>query len=601
MATATSSNPWASFFTEQFDRFTGYVKDEITAYELIKAYEIATTSRFTVFKQTTGFSDTTGNENAKTHRKHRVRWQDPQETTGFKLEFDGIPFEIAGIRILDCQNGPDKNKAKKEKEALKKFEHADGVDHSYNHPKRRFLVQDTKRCGCPARIHMRKIVKFPDFQITEDKKKKKEMMSKILRDARFRDESIVMEKRIYITLPQEKDHSFHLTGKISGLLQPIDERLVKKIQELVSNGVNRVSEMQHHLQYYVKKEIFAGQQPPEVTNRRFFPTSVDVRNHMYRATVQQRHSNIDQENLESKIKEWQKENPDDKFYFRPYSHVNTGGDDGKSDEDDGDYANENDHSCDDDIVEIKQEDQLKNLLLVHQTQWQRKLLERYGGDICLLDATYKTSRYALPMFFMCVKTNVDYCVVASFVVQQEDANSIWEALHILQGWNPNWNPDFFMVDFCEAEINAIERLFPNCLVYLCDFHREQAWVRWVNKGKNGVTKEQKDKLLTRLRAMAKAPNEEEFQTTLTNLKSDELWKTNKLLQDWMNKTWLPEKKRWVWAYRKDRFNVKVNTNNGVERQNRSLKYQFLADNRDKTLSGLISVVVTQFLPSAYKK
>lgn len=219
--------------------------------------------------------------------------------------------------------------------------------------------------------------------------------------------------------------------------------------------------MQRHLQYYVKNEIFAGQQPPEVTNRRFFPISVDVRNHMYRATVQQRHSNIDQENLEFKIKEWQKENPDDKFFFRPYSHVNTGGDDGKSDEDDGDYADENDHSCDDDIVEIKQEDQLKNLLLVHQTQWQRKLLERYGGDICLLDATYKTSRYALPMFFMCVKTNVDYCVVASFVVQQEDANSIWEALHILHDWNPTWNPDFFMVDFCEAEINAIERLFPS--------------------------------------------------------------------------------------------------------------------------------------------
>lgn len=79
-------------------------------------------------------------------------------------------------------------------------------------------------------------------------------------------------------------------------------------------------------------------------------------------------------------------------------------------------------------------------------------------------------------------------------------------------------------------------------MYLCDFHREQAWVRWVNKGKNGVTKEQKDKLLTRLRALAKAPNEEEFQTILTNLESDELWKTNKLLQDWMNKTWLPEKK-----------------------------------------------------------
>jgi hypothetical protein len=214
--------------------------------------------------------------------------------------------------------------------------------------------------------------------------------------------------------------------------------------------------MQRHLQYYVRKEIFAGQKPPEVTNRRFFPTSVDVRNHMYRATIQHRHSNIDQENLEFKIKEWEKESPDDKYFFRPFTHTNTTGDDGA-----GNCDDEENYSHDDnDIVEIKQQEQSKNILLVHQTQWQRKLLEKYGGDICLLDATYKTSRYALPMFFMCVKTNVDYSVVASFVIQQENADSIWEALHILRDWNPTWSPDFFMVDFCEAEINAIERLFP---------------------------------------------------------------------------------------------------------------------------------------------
>ena len=119
MASSSSNHPWISHFTVQFDSFSGYVNDEITAYELIKAYEIATTSRFTVFKQTAGFSDSNGKENRD---KHRVRWQDPDETTGYKLEFDGVPFEIAGLKILDCQNGPDKNKAKKKKEALKKTE-----------------------------------------------------------------------------------------------------------------------------------------------------------------------------------------------------------------------------------------------------------------------------------------------------------------------------------------------------------------------------------------------------------------------------------------------------------------------------------------------
>ena len=244
--------------------------------------------------------------------------------------------------------------------------------------------------------------------------------------------------------------------KVSGLLQPVDQRLIKKIQELVPHGVNRVSEMQRHLQYYVRREIFANRKPPEATNRRFFPTNVDVRNHMYGAAVQSKHSSIDQENLELKIKDWEQQSPEDKFFFRPYCHT-----DKCELEEESDINVEDQNCCDDDIVEIRENSQANNLLLVHQTQWQRQLLEKYGGDICLLDATYKTSRYALPTFFLCVKTNVDYCVVASFVTQQENADSIWEALHVLQDWNPTWNPSFFMVDFCEAEINAIERLFPS--------------------------------------------------------------------------------------------------------------------------------------------
>ena len=59
---------------------------------------------------------------------------------------------------------------------------------------------------------------------------------------------------------------------------------MERILDLVSCGVNRVSKMERYLHYFVKKELFAGKQPPEVTNRRFFPTSMDVRNYMYRAT-----------------------------------------------------------------------------------------------------------------------------------------------------------------------------------------------------------------------------------------------------------------------------------------------------------------------------
>ena len=35
-------------------------------------------------------------------------------------EFDGIPFVILGSKLLECQNGPDRNKALKEKREKKK-------------------------------------------------------------------------------------------------------------------------------------------------------------------------------------------------------------------------------------------------------------------------------------------------------------------------------------------------------------------------------------------------------------------------------------------------------------------------------------------------
>lgn len=78
----------------------------------------------------------------------------------------------------------------------------------------------------------------------------------------------------------------------------------------------------------------------------------------------------------------------------------------------------------------------------------------------MLDATYRTTRYALPLFLLAVKTNVDYQVVASFIVQHETADPIAETLNILKDWNPSWNPKFFMTDLSEQEINAVEEVFP---------------------------------------------------------------------------------------------------------------------------------------------
>ena len=106
----------------------------------------------------------------------------------------------------------------------------------------------------------------------------------------------------------------------------------------------------------------------------------------------------------------------------------------------------------------------QRLLFVHQNANQKRLLHRYGNEICLLDATYKTAKYAIPLFFLAVKTNVDYQVVGSFAMQDETTDAISKAVSILKKWNPLRTPKLFMVDNCEEEIDGIERIFPGKLI-----------------------------------------------------------------------------------------------------------------------------------------
>ena len=63
----------------------------------------------------------------------------------------------------------------------------------------------------------------------------------------------------------------------------------------------------------------------------------------------------------------------------------------------------------------------------------RKMAKRsFGKTITLIDATYKTTKYDIALFFLCVKTNMGYAVVAEFVLSSESAHEIAEALSILK-------------------------------------------------------------------------------------------------------------------------------------------------------------------------
>ena len=238
--------------------------------------------------------------------------------------------------------------------------------------------------------------------------------------------------------------------------QRIDPKLAEKIADLVDVGVTSVKEMKRHLEYYVRKELFPGRTKPYHSNRRFYPKKCVIRNKMYKVYIKKRFSKIDQENLSEIVKNWENENPFDKFYFRPYAQVD------KRFFEDGREASSNveDEESAEDDIKVRIVPSKQQLMFVHQTTFQRGLLKRYGNYACFLDATYKTTKYALPLFFLAVKTNVDYQIAGSFVIQDERKDSIKEALEIIQSWNSTLHPTIFMTDFDEEEIHAIEETFP---------------------------------------------------------------------------------------------------------------------------------------------
>ena len=90
------------------------------------------------------------------------------------------------------------------------------------------------------------------------------------------------------------------------------------------------------------------------------------------------------------------------------------------------------------------------LLFVYQTELQRRLLRRYGNELKLLDATYRTTRNALPLFFLVVKTNVDY-------------KNIAEAMRTIREWNPHFLPRYFMINYSNEEIKATEQVLPGTI------------------------------------------------------------------------------------------------------------------------------------------
>ena len=141
-------------------------------------------------------------------------------------------------------------------------------------------------------------------------------------------------------------------------------------------------------------------------------------------------------------------------------------------------------------------------MFAHQSRHAVGLLKKYGNEICLHDATYKTTLYKLPWFFLVVKTNMDYQVVAAFLIEGEIKENVIAALAIIKeriqilicftqwsvavpGKTMRWKL-FILVNTCNdiAPLGLIRLLKHSILfknIYIKGMHRTTQKVRYTGK------------------------------------------------------------------------------------------------------------------------
>ena len=123
---------------------------------------------------------------------------------------------------------------------------------------------------------------------------------------------------------------------------------------------------------------------------------------------------LDQENIKLKLENWKAIDPESNHFFRPYllkekenceppqHQQQSGTPSGQTGETSGRFTGNDGIHCNLPTTDSSQYEQ--TLLWVHQTEWQKQLLSRYGNTISLIDALIKQLNMILLCFsFACAQ------------------------------------------------------------------------------------------------------------------------------------------------------------------------------------------------------
>ncbi|XP_077531519.1 calcium-responsive transcription factor-like [Haemaphysalis longicornis] len=243
-------------------------------------------------------------ESSWDHKSGATRFMFSSNRGALPISLD-MPFQVTRRVKKDCVMGIDRNKRKD----WPSITMSSFPPEWYNDifvGKKRMRLLGTKKKGCTASMHLKWLRVYPEFQVqipegTGIEKTWRTKAEKIreLEEKLRRKAEVKCEQRIYVTLSPMSSHCNHDFEEMAGCSQTVNKDVSAKIHELVREGVTSTATVRLCLDYYVNNVLFADKPKPDKSCRAFFPTDVDIRNHVQAALRRDEFSSLDQSDAAS--------------------------------------------------------------------------------------------------------------------------------------------------------------------------------------------------------------------------------------------------------------------------------------------------------------
>ena len=116
-----------------------------------------------------------------------------------------------------------------------------------------------------------------------------------------------------------------------------------------------------------------------------------------------------------------------------------------------------------DKLKRKRLEDIQGFIYFHQSHIQRSLLTKYGTTVYItqIKISERSSKaLAVSMYLLAVRTNVDYQVVGTILMNKYNDKPLREILSLYKEANEGWVPKYFMIDMSEDLLFSVTELFP---------------------------------------------------------------------------------------------------------------------------------------------